>query len=344
MKTFLLIAISCVSGLYAQPPLQELRARIGYLKEHNDRSHFYLSATSEEQPTNNRHTKVHFVITDSLGRRTGFESFFLSKRGSLRVNSYREIPNAAYGVDQASSLDPSIVPHEPESATLNIFPPVSKDTYTIQFIGLDNCKYSVNMYLDGIGGEPGNTKQFEAYITSGTTQQYSIHLDPAPGAPAPVIIKTVTFDVLRNDISVAKNLSQLGDDKFVRSLSKTIDLAEKLSAVCDKRKHSKDKGCVPAVAVLKLFVRRLELANHKCDSKNPKACDEDKDWDDFSKAHRKDHDYDDFFKDWDRDEWHKHKKTCKRYVSDEALKIISEDTQWLIKSLGGEAGKGHGNR
>ena len=326
--------------MYAQTPKQEIAERINYIREHNDHSHFYISAASEDQPVNNRRTKVHFVVTDSQGRRTGFESFFLSKRGSLRVNAYREIQNAAYGVNQASSLDPSVVPDEPESASIDFFPPVLKDTYTIQFIGFDNCRYSVAMSLHNLNGEKaGDSVIYEAYITSGTTQQYTIHLDPALGAPALVITKPVTFDSLRGDVSVARQLDQLGDEKFARSLAKNIDLAEKLSGVCNKRKARKDK-CEPAIAVLKLFIKRLELANRKCD--NPADCDEEREWAAFRKEYGKDDDFKDFFRDWDRDDWHKHKKQCKRFVTDEALKIIKEDTQWLIKSLGGKVEDGRG--
>lgn len=341
MKAILFLSIFIGSNLYAEDLMQEAMGHINYVKEHNDRSHFYVSAGSFDQPVNDRHTKVHFIVTDSMGRRTGFESFFVTKRGSLLVNEYREIPNSSYGVDQIGSLDPSVVPDEPESAVLDFFPTVLKDTYTIQFIGFGDCKYSVGMYLRGLNGETGDSIRYKAYITSGTTQQYSIYLDPAPGAPAPVITKTVTFEVLRNDILVAQKLNQLGDDKFVNSLIKNINLAEKLSAVCNKRKSKKEK-CEPAIAVLRLVVKRLEKANQKCDSKDPKSCDEDKDWNNFDKAYRKDHDYDDFFKDWDRDDWHKWKKKCKRFVNDEALKIIKEDAQWLIKSLGGEIEKEHG--
>jgi hypothetical protein len=142
---------------------------------------------------------------------------------------------------------------------------------------------------------------------------------------------------------VAQSLKQIGDDKFVASLNRVVNLAGRLADKCNKHdKHR--KSCAPAVAVLKLFVMRLETANRRCDSKNPGGCDEDRDWDDFGKEHRKDHDYDDFFREWDRDDWHKHKKTCKRFVTDEALKIIKEDAQWLIKSLGGEIDKKHGDK
>lgn len=332
----ILIGILLLLGgrhLYAADLKQEVMDRINYLREHpNDRSHFFINAASKDQPVSDRHTKVHFIVTDSQGRKTGFESLFTFPEGDYGVNSLREIPNTAYGMDQTGSINPDDSPG-PESATANFFPPVLKDTYTVQFIGLGNCKYFVSMYLDDINGKPGNTEQFEAYITSGTTQQYIIHLDPTPGTPAPVITKTVTFDALRNDVSVARQLNQLGDDKFADSLVKNLDLAEKLSTVCDKRKAKKE-NCEPAIAVLKLFVKRLELANRKCD--NPADCGEEREWDVFRNKYGMDADFKDFFHDWDKDDWHKHKKTCKRLVTDEALKIITEDTQWLIKSLSGE--------
>lgn len=326
----LLIATSV--NLYAGDLKQEVMDRINYIKTHNDHSHFYISAGSDDQPVNDRHTKVHFIVKDSLGRKTGFKSAFMFPEGDMGVKSYREIPNSSYGVDQTGSLDPND-PGEPESATLDFFPPVLKDTYTITLIGFANSKYTVGMYLSDLNGNAGESIQYEAYITSGTTQQYSIHLDPTPGTPTPVIIKTVTFEVLRNDVSVAQKLNQLGDDKFADSLVKNIDLAEKLSGVCDKRKSEKEK-CEPAIAVLRLFIKRLELANRKCD--NPADCDEEREWAVFRNKYGMDDDFKDFFRDWDKDDWHKHKKISKRFITDEALKIIVEDAQWLIKSLGGE--------
>lgn len=250
----------------------------------------------------------------------------------MGINSFREIPNTSYGIDQTGSIKPNDPPG-PESATLNFFAPISKDTYTITLIGFGDVKYFADLHLTDASGETHDILN-EDYISSGTTKQYSIHLDPAPGAPAPVITKTITFESLRGDVTVARQLNQLGEERFARSLTGNIDLAEKLSGVCDKRKHRKDKPCQPAIAVLKLAVKRLELANHKCD--NPADCDEEREMAAFRKAHGKDRDYDDFFRAWDGDDWHKHKKQSRRFVSDEALKIIREDAQWLIKSLGGD--------
>ncbi len=307
----------------------------------NDMSYFDISAGTGDTPT-----KVQFIVTDSLGRKTGFKSYVRDEDGDIGVRPYKEIPHSGYLMEATGSLDPSLVPDEPESASFGI-DTLIRDTYTVTVVGFGDTKYFLDMTLSNAAGKISPILN-SGYITAGTTQQYSIYLDPTSGAPAPVIIKIVTFDTLRQDLQVAQKLNQLGDDKFAASLAKNIDLAEKLSGVCNKRKvHDKNDAhdreeCRPAIAVLDLFIKRLEAANRKCDSKDPKACDEENDWADFAKAHRKDHDYDDFFKAWNKDGWQKDRKAAKRFVTDEALKIIREDAQWLIKSLGGEADKAHG--
>ena len=282
-------------------------------------------------------TPVELLIIDSQGRRTGY-SLSAPFNKLEQINMFQEIPEGMYeqdGVGSASDEDPLGVNDSGLSNFRRLrLQEAAQGTYLLQIIGRKTGQYA----LDGTFEKDDGTLQFlgesQGFIIQGQTTNLSINYDPTPGTPAPVIIKAITFDVLRNDVSVARQLNRLGDDKFARSLIKNIDLAEKLSVKCDKRKHNKDKGCVPAVTVLKLFIKRLEKANQKCDSKKPQACDEDKDWDDFDKEYRKDHDYDDFFREWDQDDWHKDKKKCKRFVTDEALKIIKEDAQWLIKSLG----------
>lgn len=209
--------------------------------------------------------------------------------------------------------------------------PVKVGAYTITVHGITDTEYTLDIYHQ-LDLQSHETKSgYSAFITSGATHAYGMSI--ADPAIPPTLSKTVTFQILFDDILVARKKNQLGDDKFAASLVKSVNLAEKLFAVCDKRKARKDK-CEPAVNVLKLFVKRLDLANRKCD--NPASCDEEREWAAFRKEHGRDDDYKDFFRDWDRDDWHKWKKKCKRFVGDEALKIIKEDAQWLIKSLGGE--------
>jgi len=283
-------------------------------------------------------TPAEFIVIDSQGRRTGYDAA-APLNETLLINEVHEIPDSNYTIE---GIADNTGGGEDEAAyrELYIHKPLPGD-YIIQIIGKQVGGYRLFADFHKLDLTMQPYESF-GFSTIGQSATVSVEYNPAPDAPTLVITKIVTFDILRNDVSVAQKLNQLGDDKFADSLVKNINLAEKMSGVCDKRKRKKDKPCQPAVAVLKLFIKRLELANRKCDSKDSKACDEDKDWDDFGKAHRKDRDYDDFFRDWDRDDWHKHKKQCKRFITDEALKIIKEDANWLIKSLGGEIAKGHG--
>jgi len=279
-------------------------------------------------------TNAHFMITDPMGRVTGQNPFIGEDKG--------EIPNSGYSIESLGELkeggdsatEGDVLPG-PESASFEMGPMQAAGVYNMQIFGIRDTKYALEIMISDRNNKSTSLK-FESYLSSGAINSLDVNIDPTPGAPAPVLTKTVTFDVLRNDVSVAQKLNQLGNDKFTNSLVKNINLAEKLPGVCDKRKSKKDK-CEPAIAVLKLFIKRLEKANRKCDSKNPHACDEDNDWNDFDKEHRKDHDYDDFFEDWDKDDWQKDKKKCKRFITDEALKIIREDAQWLIKSLSSDS-------
>jgi len=289
-----------------------------------------------QSPTDaEKDTPAEMLLTDPQNRRTGFDAA-APFDDSLRTTAVLEIPRSVYAV-QGISDNTGGGDNEPFYRELYVPAPIP-GKYTIQIIGKKTGSYrlSSDFYSSDHGKQEYDTLGLSV---AGHTVTINAEYSPVPGAPALVITKVVTFNALRQDLIVAQQLNQLGDEKFARSLAKNIDLAEKLAKACDKRGHGKNKPCRPAIAVLKLFVNRLELANRKCDSKNPHHCDEDKDWDDFGKEHRKDHDYDDFFREWDRDDWHKHKKTCKRFVTDEALKIIKDDAGWLIKSLGGETDK-----
>jgi hypothetical protein len=284
-------------------------------------------------------TPAEMLITDSQGRRTGYSSGAPFNKAE-QLNMFNEIPEGMYvqeGIGSASNENP----HAADDSGLSNFrrllmQEADQGDYTLQIIGRKTGEYSLNGTIEKNNGTLQFLEESQGFIVQGQTTTVIINYDPTPGTPALIITKAVTFDALHNDISVAKQLNQLGDDNFVRSLAKNIYLAEKLSAMCDKLRHGKGRSCQPAIAVLNMLVKRLETANRKCDSKDSRLCDEENDWNDFGKSYRKDHDYDDFFREWDRDDWHKDKKTCKRFVTDEALKIISEDVQWLIKSLGGE--------
>ena len=289
-----------------------------------------LSGLSISVGTASTTTYTQVLVIDPLGRKTGFDPDLKHR--------IKNIPGSSYVTESIDAYDGTS--KGDESAVFAMNSPIP-GSYRVVLVGLGNANYSLQ-----ISAEDSKGKEILSYaniytgsLFLGASQQYLLNYNPTPGAPAPVITKTVTFGTLRQDLVVAQKLNQIGDDKFIGSLTRMISSAERQIGICAKNKKNQGKPCKPAIAVLNMFVKRLEAANRKCDSKKSQLCDEDNDWNDFNKEHRNDHDYDDFYHDWDKDDWQKDKKKCKRFVSDEALKIISEDAQWLIKSLGGDIDK-----
>jgi len=286
--------------------------------------HFDASAGTDSEDIG-----IHFVVTDPANRRTGFLPTPGEIPEPLSIANLQEVPDASYLTNRLGSEDGDV-----DFEGIQFYSsPIVVGTYTVSVYGISDCKYTMRLDIYKNRDELLPV-EFSGFVSNGSIVPYAIFIDPAkPILPEPIVIKAVTFNTLKQNLNVAWKLNQIGEDKFLRSLTKNIDLAEKLAGVCDRRKGKKDKGCQPAVAVLKLFIKRLELANRKCD--NPADCDEEREWTAFREEHGKDADFKDFWREWDRDDWHKHKKSSKRFATDEALKIISEDAGWLIKSLGG---------
>jgi hypothetical protein len=212
-----------------------------------------------------KNTPAEVMLIDPQGRRTGFDAT-APFNTTLLINEIHEIPHSNYVIEGIAD-NTGGGGDEPFYRELYVHKPLP-GRYIIQIIGRQTGGY--RLFSDFHRSDLTMQLYEElGFSVVGQTTTISVEYNPAPDASPLLVTKTVTFDVLRNDVSVAQSLNQLGDDKFVRSLIKNIDLAEKISAKCDKRKHDKDKGCEPAVAVLKLFIKRLEKANQKCDSKKP---------------------------------------------------------------------------
>jgi len=297
--------------------------------------------------------KVHFIIEDPFHRRSGYNPFISSFTIFPTISNINEIPGATYSTNRLASEDESgNIELDNESIEFTLSP-VLKGTYTLIMFGIENTKYiyEVNLY-------DFNHNLFEpyflgSYISTTSISESKFYLDPTPGAPPPVLTKIVTFQTLKEDIEVAYKLNQIGDEKFKDSLIRMLNIAEKYYNKCqvlnnksnDKKDIDKRKLCYrPVVATVRMMMKRLEVINKLCD--NPKECkprcktkpecDEDEVFKGFDNKYRKDAEFKDFFSEWDKDEYHKHKKTCKRYITDEALEIITTDINWLIKGFGEE--------
>ncbi|MEW5950746.1 MAG: hypothetical protein AB1637_02520 [Elusimicrobiota bacterium] len=251
---------------------------------------------------------------------------------------FEEIPNSYQGYEGSPDDDLSNKPATTGRIMIGLTH-VSQESYYLLIFGSSNTTYGLNIRSKDFNGKRNGILSINGFITNGTTNQFNLSFDPTPGAPAPVIKKEVTFQLLRDDINAAYKLNQIGEEKFANSLIKMINMAEKIYDKCektDKKDGEKNKKCYrPAMSVLSMFVKRLEIANKKCDKSA--ACDEEKEWNNFHNKYVKDKDLKEFFSEWEKDEWHKYKKSCKRYVSDEALDIISSDVNWYVKGIGEEA-------
>ncbi|HPO95680.1 MAG TPA: hypothetical protein PLD81_06675 [Elusimicrobiales bacterium] len=285
-------------------------------------------------------TKVNLIIEDQFGNRSGCDN----------ITCYKNIPNSSFGRDSISDINSN----EPNIETLTVYiRNIKKGYYYLKVFTTENDIIYLNIDVDDLNGNKVSNIDIKTLISTESFHLYSIYLDPTPGAPPPVLTKVVTFQALKEDIEVAYKLNQIGDEKFKDSLIRMLNIAEKYYNKCqvlnnksnDKKDIDKRKICYrPVVATVRMMMKRLEVINKLCD--NPKECkpkcktkpecDEDEVFKGFDNKYRKDAEFKDFFSEWDKDEYHKHKKTCKRYITDEALEIITTDINWLIKSFGEE--------
>ena len=232
-------------------------------------------------------TKIHVLVTDPLGRQIGLNPFI-----GVQFNDTPHTNYSVESIDDYESGSPG-----PESIELGIMQAMG-GKYSIFVFAIDNTEYSLEIRGYRSDGLQEDIQTFSSYITSGTTDSYIMQFDPTPGAPAPIIIKEVTFDVLRNDILVAQKLNQLGNDKFKDELIKIIDRAEKLSIKCDKKKKDDKCGNKKASAnQLNSLIKRMEQSLKKSSKEKDKK---------------------------------------KKFITEEALNIIRDDAEILIKDLGGK--------
>ena len=295
--------------------------------------------------------QIHFILTDPLGRRTGYLPINWEKPDFSNPANLKEIPGAFYSVERLGDEESGDFG---SGESIQFYShPIVVGTYTITVFAFTDTNYHID-FEEYVTIDNKVSTEFEGFTSSNTTLQYSVFIDPTKPVPAkPVVTKVVTFQTLRDDLIVAQKLNQIGDDKFVNSLIRMVNIAEKLYNKCqqikDDSKQDKHKRLCyrPVVMILELIKKRLEIVNRICDNpgeckskcKLKDECDEERAFDNFRKENIKEEGIKEFFSEWDKDEWHKHKKMCKRFVTDEALKIISEDIDWLIKSFSVEKDK-----
>jgi len=157
---------------------------------------------------------VEYVITDSRGRRTGFDP--------VLDRSYSEINNS-YGVSSIDSEDPNMEPPEPVNEFMSNDP--VDGTYHLKLFGTKLAGYRL---VTGISRGPGDGKTFEfiGVIDSNGVQEYEFNYSSIPGVPFQAT-KSTNGNILRQDFENCYRLKLLGNKSVYKELSNRISQIER---------------------------------------------------------------------------------------------------------------------
>jgi len=263
-----------------------------------------LSSLDITANTSSTSSYVQLLITDPTGRQTGLQ--FASGP------NIQNIPGSSYFPESIDNEETGEAGTQIVRFGMN---PVASGNYTIILIGLANRSYSMNIDGNDSNGNPTNftSTVFTGYLGAGTSQQFVLPFNSAPGA-ANKITKTVTFDLLRQEVHTAFLLSEIGDKKFAEELEDLLAQGQKALDRKDRddRDHHHDgddgHGKQKAIDALRQFISQVDQA-----AKEKSNQDHDRD-------HDRDH---------------------KRFATSTAAQSLTSDAKTLIQQLEGQPGKDH---
>ena len=174
---------------------------------------------------------IEFVVTDSSGRKQGFDP---------RTNSsFNEIPNTNYALGGTGTIDPADEPIDAtEFSFINqISDPNFRENYSLQIIGTGlgiylggnamSQTYALDISIDILG-----------VINLNQTINYTIFFSTNPLQP-PTMKKVVTIAVLRQDLVNCRTLNIILDQTIYKDLLKDVDQYK--TAIASKNFQSAQK-------------------------------------------------------------------------------------------------------
>jgi len=166
---------------------------------------------------------MEFVITDSLGRRAGYDP--------MKRQRYDEI-NESYGVFSIDSENPEVESPEPVKEFMTHTPIDGR--YRLTLFGTKSCRYTLSITLSR-GIQDGAEFDFDGVADSNTVQQYEFRYSAVPKTrmTANKIVQPVT---LRKDLDQCYTLLLLGGKELHKDLTHRLDKFEKYLAHKDSSK------------------------------------------------------------------------------------------------------------
>lgn len=155
---------------------------------------------------------IQFMVTDSLGRRTGKDA-----RTGL---SYQEIPNTGYGIGCCGSIDPADSGDD-EGAEFTFLKSIDSsfhDKYTFQIFGIWHGIYQGGIDLFQTLGGKGTFSDEVGVIDTLQSVIYKINFSTDSTIP-PTVTKIVDVPLLIQDLNNCSNLGLIKNQPLYRGLS-----------------------------------------------------------------------------------------------------------------------------
>ena len=161
---------------------------------------------------------IHYVVTDSMGRRTGFDP---------RIDGdYSEIPNMGYGLSGADSHDPDTEPLNfwEFGFNTNVKDPTFHEQFTVTVIGIHRGVFSGIVGWSVDPGKGGSAK-IQGLVDSNQTSSFtfSISMDTSRVFE---YSKVVAASSLRQDLDNSYDLNLLGNRSLYKKWGQQVERIE----------------------------------------------------------------------------------------------------------------------
>jgi hypothetical protein len=179
-----------------------------------DRSCLYISMGSFAQMINNELewspvAVAEYCVTDSLGRKTGYDITSHRKIKEIPGSHYWE--NGPFGVGDVSS-------------DLMVMNPISGD-YTLEIVGVKEGGYCLTFWPRDSAMRQQKTNGGMRIISPGTVHQYSISFD-RDNVNNSQIHKIVSIQEIQEGLRIALNLKWIDNQGIFNSLNQKLDNAK----------------------------------------------------------------------------------------------------------------------
>ena len=164
---------------------------------------------------------IETLVIDPMGRKTGYDPATASLVYEIPNSIYEQ--DASIGIDSEEDVPASEQP--PAYSDLDATQAMSGE-YKIQLLGKDAGEYELSVRGMTAAAELSLEQKYFGVTEKGRITEFRLNFNKTPGS-ASTVTKTVTFQSLRDDLRLARQLGYIDNDGILNSLNKKLENAEK---------------------------------------------------------------------------------------------------------------------